>query len=279
MTLEPPTEIVEHYERNYDESQRITQGLGELEFVRTREIILRHLPQRQLRVLDVGGGTGVHARWLAEAGHEVVVVDIVPRHVEAANELNALGLSVTAQLGDARHLAHTDGSFDVVLLLGPLYHLTDRTDRVSAFREALRVVSDGGLVFAAAISRFASLFDGLSRGFIFDPEFRTVVERDLRDGQHRNSTNQPSWFTTAYFHRPDDFEAEAVDAGVEVVELLGIEGLAAWLPQLDDRWADPVERETIVASARAVESEAAVRGVSPHLLLVGRRPPARDQRP
>jgi SAM-dependent methyltransferase len=93
-----------------------------LEFVRTREIILRHLPQRQLRILDVGGGTGVHARWLAEAGHEVVVVDIVPRHVEAANELGALGLSVTAQLGDARRLAHTDGSFDVVLLLGPLYH-------------------------------------------------------------------------------------------------------------------------------------------------------------
>ncbi|MEP6661875.1 MAG: class I SAM-dependent methyltransferase [Acidimicrobiales bacterium] len=279
MTLEPPTEIVEHYERNYDESQRITQGLGELEFVRTRDIILHHLPQHQLRVLDVGGGTGVHARWLAEAGHEVVVVDIVPRHVEAANELKALGLSVSAQLGDARQLAQADRSFDVVLLLGPLYHLTERADRVRALAEARRVLSDGGLVFAAAISRFASLFDGLSRGFIFAPEFRTVVERDLRDGQHRNSTNHPSWFTTAYFHRPDDLEAEAVDAGVEVLELLGVEGLAAWLPQLDDRWADPVARETIVASARAVESEPALQGLSPHLLLVGRKPSARDQRP
>jgi SAM-dependent methyltransferase len=271
VTLDPPTEIVEHYERNYDESQRITQGLGELEFVRTREIILRHLPGGHLRVLDVGGGTGVHARWLAEAGHEVVVVDIVPRHVEAANELSALGLSVTAQLGDARRLAHTDASFDVVLLLGPLYHLTERADRVGAFREALRVVSPGGLVFAAAISRFASLFDGLARGFIFDPEFGAVVDRDLRDGQHRNSTQQPSWFTTVYFHRPDDLEAEAVDAGVDVVELLGVEGLAAWLPQLEDRWADPAARTTIVASARAVEAEATLRGISPHLLLVGRR--------
>jgi SAM-dependent methyltransferase len=279
MTLDPLTEIVEHYERNYDESQRITQGLGELEFVRTREIILRHLPQAHVRVLDVGGGTGVHARWLAEAGHEVGVVDIVPRHVEAANELNALGLSVTAQLGDARRLAHADASFDVVLLLGPLYHLTERADRVRAFREALRVVVPGGFVFAAAISRFASLFDGLARGFIFDPEFRAVVDRDLVDGQHRNSSRHPSWFTTAYFHKPDDFVAEAVDAGIDVVELLGVEGLAAWLPQLDEGWADAVARETIVASARAVESEDAVRGVSPHLLLVGRRPSARDQRP
>jgi predicted NAD/FAD-binding protein len=94
-----------------------------------------------------------------------------------------------------------------------------------------------------------------------------------------DSTDQPSWFTTAYFHRPDDFEAEAVEAGVEVVELLGVEGLAAWLPQLEDSWADLVARETILASARAVESEAAVSGVSPHLLLVGRRAPGRDQRP
>jgi SAM-dependent methyltransferase len=279
MTLEPPTEIVEHYERNYDESHRITQGLGELEFVRTREIILRHLPDGHLRVLDVGGGTGVHARWLAEAGHDVVVVDIVPRHVEAVNELGALGLKVSAQLGDARRLTHTDESFDVVLLLGPLYHLTERADRVGAFREALRVVTPGGLVFAAAISRFASLFDGLGRGFIFEPEFRAVVERDLHDGQHRNATNQPSWFTTAYFHRPDDLEAEAVDAGVEVVEFLGVEGLAAWLPQLEDRWADPADQATIVASARAVEAEATLRGVSPHLLLVGRKPSTRDQRP
>jgi SAM-dependent methyltransferase len=208
-----------------------------------------------------------------------VVVDIVPRHVEAVNELGALGLKVTAQLGDARRLTHTDESFDVVLLLGPLYHLTERADRLDAFREALRVVTPGGLVFTAAISRFASLFDGLGRGFIFDPEFRAVVARDLHDGQHRNSTQQPSWFTTAYFHRPDDLEAEAVDAGVVVVELLGVEGLAAWLPQLEDRWADPAAQATIVASARAVEAEPTVRGVSPHLLLVGRKPSRRDQRP
>src|SRR5437899_11895820 len=123
-----PEEIVEHYEREVDESRRIVRGLNELELVRTREIVERHLPTGRLRVLDVGGGPGVHARWLAEAGHEVVLVDPMPRHMVAADALAAEGLAIKAREGDARRLAESSDAFDVVLLLGPLYHLTERTD-------------------------------------------------------------------------------------------------------------------------------------------------------
>ena len=89
------------------------------------------------------------------------MVDLTPLHVERALEL-ASG-DFTAALGDARALAAPDGSFDVVLLLGPLYHLLEREDRLCALAEARRVVPTGGLVAAAAISRFASLLDGLMR--------------------------------------------------------------------------------------------------------------------
>ena len=264
-------EIVEHYEHDYDEARRISGGFGELELVRTREIIRRHLPPGYLRVLDVGGGTGVHAQWLAEDGHRVVVVDPMPRHVVAARALAEGGLAVEAELGDSRRLIQGDASVDVVLLLGPLYHLTDRVDRMSAWRESLRVVRPGGLVFAAGISRFASLFDGLARGWCSDPEYRVVVEQDLRDGQHRNPERRPHWFATAYFHHPDELEAEAAEAGAERVELVGIEGLAGWLPHLGREWADPAGRETILDSARLVESERSLIGLSAHLLLVARR--------
>ena len=117
--------------------------------------------------------------------------------------------SVTASLGEPADLPFADASFDAVLLLGPLYHLTARTDRLRALTEAVRVVRPGGPVLAAAISRFASLLDGVTTGMLRQPAFRAIVERDVADGQHRNPTNEPRWFTTAYFHHPRDLAEEA----------------------------------------------------------------------
>jgi SAM-dependent methyltransferase len=271
-----PSEVLAHY-GEIDEGRRITEGLGRLELLRTREILRRYLPEAPCRILDVGGGTGVHAQWLAADGYEVHVIDPVPGHVAQiqtqaqAAPSGATG-RVTAEVGDARRLAAPDASVDSVLVLGPLYHLTDRADRVRALSEARRVVRPGGVIFAAAISRFASLFDGLARGRLFEPGFRDIVERDLRDGQHRNPTDRPEWFTTAYFHHPDELRREAGDAGLEVVEIVGVEGLAGWLADLEGPFDSEQHRDTILFSARAVESEPALLGLSAHLILVARAP-------
>jgi SAM-dependent methyltransferase len=265
-------EIVEHYERRTVEADRLTRGEGLLELSRTQEIVRRHLPAGRLQILDVGGGPGVHAAWLADLGHTVRVVDLTPRHVAEAQRLAESGRQVSAEVGDATALRAGDRSADVVLLLGPLYHLIERADRVQALREAGRVVRPGGPVFVAAISRFASLLDGLARGFLFDPDFRAMVERDLAEGQHRNPDGRPHWFTTAYFHHPEELRAEADDAGLHVVEVLGVEGFAGWLPQLFDQWDDPKVREGVEFAARAVEAEPSLLGASTHLLMVARRP-------
>ncbi|HTK16631.1 MAG TPA: class I SAM-dependent methyltransferase [Acidimicrobiia bacterium] len=264
-------EIRTYYEDDYDESQRITKGLNELELVRTREIIERHIPRGPLRVLDVGGGTGVHAKWLAELGHQVELVDPMPRHVAAAQTLADSGLPITAGTGDARRLSQVDDRFDAVLLLGPLYHLTERADRVQAWREALRVVKPGGVVIGAAISRFASLFDGIAADFFVNPDFRVIVEQDIATGQHRNPDRVHNWFTTSYFHLPQELEGEAAEAGAGIVGLFGVEGLAGWLPHLAGRWDDPVARELILFSIRATESEPSLGALSQHLLLVTRK--------
>ena len=95
-----------------------------------------------------------------------------------------------------------------MLLLGPLYHLTERDDRLAAWREARRVLRPGGVVLAAAISRFASTLDGLRLGLFDDDAFAQIAERDLRDGQHRNPTGNPRYFTTTYFHRPEELRTE-----------------------------------------------------------------------
>lgn len=268
----PPEEVIRHYRDEIDEGQRLTRGLGQLELVRTREIVRRHLADDELRILDVGGGTGVHAAWLADDGHRVHVVDPVAAQVaQVLDSPGARAGRITAEVGDARQLVFEEGSFDAVLMLGPLYHLTERGDRLAALGEARRIVRPGGPVFAAAISRFASLFDGLARGFLFEPGFQDIVERDLRDGQHRNPTGHPHWFTTAYFHHPDGLGEELNASGLRVREVLGVEGLAGWLGHLAARWHDPAARESILRSARAVEAEPCLSGLSAHLLGVAAR--------
>src|SRR5262245_20082643 len=149
--VEPPAEVRGHYESEIAEADRLTRGAGRLEFVRTQEIIRRHLPPAPLTILDVGGGAGVHAEWLADDGHTVHVIDPMENHVAAARRLARPGRQITAEVGDARRLAAEDDRADAALLLGPLYHPTERADRVRALSEARRVVRPGGFVFVAAI--------------------------------------------------------------------------------------------------------------------------------
>jgi SAM-dependent methyltransferase len=171
-------------------------------------------------------------------------------------------------VGDARKLPFADGFGDVVLLLGPLYHLTEPAERLRALREACRVLRPGGVMFAAAISRYASALDGLSRDLFADPAFAAIVQKDLAQGQHRNATGTWDYFTTAYFHRPEELQAEVVSAGFDCQAVLGLEGPGWFLPDFNHRWADSRKREDLLRVARALEGEASIVGFSAHLLAV-----------
>lgn len=250
------------------EAGRLAAGAGRLEFWRTRELLDRWLPPAPATVVDVGGGAGAYAVPLGAAGYDVHLLDPAPLHVEQAR---AAGVT-SAVLGDARELPFGDGTADAVLLLGPLYHLTDRADRLRALREAHRVLRPGGVVVAAAISRWASAVDGVLRGWIADDAFAAVVGRDLTDGQHRNPTATPRWFTTAFFHRPGDLSAELTEAGFAVTGPVAVEGLAGLADEgLSALLDDPVTRERLLDLVRRTEDEPALLGVAGHLLAAGRR--------
>jgi hypothetical protein len=94
---------------------------------------------------------------------------------------------------------------------------------------------------------------------------------DLRDGQHRNPTPRPEWFTTAFFHHPEELKAEVSAAGLRLEELVGIEGPSWLLPDVEVRWKDDGRRERLLAAARAVEREPSLLGLSAHLVAVARR--------
>jgi SAM-dependent methyltransferase len=272
MSPDPLPDILGHYTQ-VDEDSRLRQGWFQLELARTQELILKRIKPAPALVLDVGGGSGVYSAWLASLGYEVHLLDPVPKHIDQARALSARQQKPIASMrvGDARHLEESTGSFDAVLLLGPLYHLTERKDRVTSLEEAFRVLRPGGLVFAAAISRFASLFDSLRNGFFEEPLFAPILERDLAEGQHRNETGNPQYFTTAFFHRPGELSRELIAGGFRVEEVAAIEG-PGWLAQdFDDLWTDRALRARLLESIRKVEHEPSILGSSPHILAVGRK--------
>ncbi|OXY88921.1 class I SAM-dependent methyltransferase [Streptomyces diastatochromogenes] len=259
-------EIAEYYERD-GEDGRLRSGVGRLELWRTQDVLRRLLPPAPARILDVGGGSGVHAEWLAADGHAVELVDPVSLHVERAARLPG----VTARVGDARALAAPDASVDVALLLGPLYHLLDREDRVRALAEARRVVRPGGLVVAATINRYSALHDSLNTGRYFDAERRPPIEAAGGDGRMRPIGGSKSLFTTAYFHEPADVPAEFSDAGLTPHGQYGLEGAAWLMGDVSDWLDDPARRDLVLRALRQTESQPSLLGISGHLLTAGSR--------
>jgi len=203
----------------------------------------------------------------------VHLLDRTPRLVAEARRRSGCARRplVSCRVGDARALDLSSGMADAVLLLGPLYHLTQPADRAQALRESARILRPGGLLFAAAISRWASALDGLARELLTDADFTAIVERGLRTGQHRNPTGRADYFTTAYFHHPDELAVEVNTAGLELAGVFGIEGPGWILSDIVDRLADSVRREMLLQVARMVETEAPIIGASAHLLAVARR--------
>jgi ubiquinone/menaquinone biosynthesis C-methylase UbiE len=266
-------EIAAYYARGL-ERDRLGDGPGALEFLRTQVLIERHLPMAPAVVADVGGGPGRYAVWLAERGYRVHLVDPIPLHVEqarvAAGFRSGQALA-SAEVGDARALQLPDASVDAVLLLGPLYHLPERAERLQALGEARRVCRTGGVIIAAAISRFASTLDGLRGGYLEDSAFAAVAAGDRRDGRHFNPTGHPAYFTTAYFHRPDELAAECAATGLSHEATLAIEGPGWLLSDLDARLADERRRAVLLNALDALEAEPTLLGVSAHLLVVARR--------
>lgn len=260
--------VVEHfYSQVIDESTRLSMSAdGRLELLRTQEILRRFLPPAPARILDIGGGPGIHARWLVEDGYQVELIDPVARHVEQAAKL------CSAKLGDARQLPVTDAPYDVVLMLGPLYHLPDPQERRAALSEARRVVKPGGIVAVAAINRYASLFENVTTANLHTERMQASVSAILRTAIHDGERG----FTLAYFHRAEELAEEVSGAGLSGLGVFGVEGPAWSLLKAVEQQPGPGPSEelfaSVLAAARMAEPYAELLAASSHLLAIGRAP-------
>ena len=254
-------DIDRFYTSDYNEADRLhINAVGRLERVRTQEVLLRHLPSAPARVLDVGGGPGVYSAWLASLGYDVTLVDPVARHREQASGHGTFAV----EHGDARALAAADASVDVVLLLGPLYHLLDPAERARALAEARRVVRPGGLIVGAFISRHAPIIDVSAKLLINDDAMFGRLRRLRHEG--RNDANHG--FTAAYFHTVEEIRADFAAAGLDDPAVYGVEGPllgVAVSGLVEDR---PDYFEAALRAARLVENDPAMLAANAHLLAV-----------
>jgi len=263
-------EIQEHYHL-IEEKDRLSSGIGLLEKERTQGILNRYIDKKNAVILDIGGGAGVYSIWLASLGHSVHLVDASAKHSEQAKKINEHSKEKlqSISVGDARNLDQfPNESTDVILLLGPLYHLVNKEDRVKALDECWRILKKDGLLFTAGINRYASLYDGLLRGLIDDPMFMKILKQDLCDGQHRNETNNPQYFTTAIFQLPKEMEDELRTAGFSIKKTLPVEGPLWFVESFEERWKNTQEKKKLLDILSSIENEPFSLVLTQHYVVV-----------
>ena len=152
-TLELMTRLYE----NYDEEGRLLTRHGSVEFFTTMHYIDKYL-RPGMRILEVGAATGRYSHTLARRGFRVDAVELVQHNVDIFNSLTQPGEEITIRQGDARDLScFDDETYDIVLLLGPMYHLFTGEDQMKALSESLRVLKRGGVLFAAYCGNDATM--------------------------------------------------------------------------------------------------------------------------
>ncbi|PRB13488.1 class I SAM-dependent methyltransferase [Microbacterium sp. MYb62] len=250
-----------YYADTFDENARLTtrSAQGPLEFQRTQELIRGKAPAG--RVIDIGGGSGIHATALRDDGYDVVLVDPVQRHVDTAS-----AAGIDAHLGDARALPFASEEFDIALLLGPLYHLSPVADRRVALAEALRVLKPGGVLLTAALSRYVA-FGSVSLTQSPPPSLPDDWAALLVDG-----TPSPRLrFPAGHLHTAEELHDEVANAGFEVDDVVGVEGPAGlFLEVIGDAGEDV--RHAALVLARAASATPGIRDQSAHLIAIARRP-------
>lgn len=158
------SECLKHfYETKNDEEGRLLTLCGRVEYLTTMRFIKRYL-QPGMRVLEIGAGTGRYSCALAERGYQVDAVELLESNLRILRQKIKPDMKLSAMQGNALDLsAFKDNTYDLTLLLGPMYHLFTEEDKLQALSEAIRVTRRGGVIFAAYCMADAAI---LQAGFL-----------------------------------------------------------------------------------------------------------------
>jgi ubiquinone/menaquinone biosynthesis C-methylase UbiE len=260
---------LEHYYSNGKEKERLDTHC--LEKDRSLRILRKLLPAPPAVVVDIGGAAGAYAFPLAALGYQVHLIDPIPLHIEQAKEhakKSSVSLASYA-VGDARALNSEEGFADAILLFGPLYHLMTAEERQKALAESFRVLKPGGILFAVAISRFASLMDAMNKTTVAAKIHK--LGEELSTGLHWKTAAPDLKAPYLYFHEPSEFHAELIEAGFKDVVLKAIEG-PVWQDELVAKLSeDSPSWDKLLSLLETIEEEPSLMGASAHIMGIGKK--------
>jgi SAM-dependent methyltransferase len=263
-------DIIKNYYAGGIEQVRL---IDDLEGIRSKEIIKRYLPAQPIDIIDIGGATGFYSFWMAEMGHRVTLADLTPEHIEWAKaHSKQSGIQLAdAQVADATKMSFSNDQFDLALLFGPLYHLTEQKDRIKALSETARMLKPGGIMLGAVISRYASLFDGFNRDLVDDDRFFSILNNDLKNGIHINETENVEYFTTAFFHTIEEIKEEVKAAGLQLTKLVAVESFAWIVDNFKNKLKDEKYMSKLLHVIDQVESNDDLIAMSPHIIVIAEK--------
>lgn len=170
-------EALSQFYGGYDEDGRLLSKHGSVEYLTTMRYIAKYL-NPGMRILEIGAATGRYSHALAQLGYQVDAVELIPHNIEIFNEKTLPGENVTIRQGNAKNLEFfEDNTFDITLLLGPMYHLFTKVEQMQALSEAIRVTKNGGIIFAAYCGNEATMIQYcFGRGMIREERYRNLID-------------------------------------------------------------------------------------------------------
>ena len=183
---------------NYDEDGRLLTRYGMVEYITTMKYIEKYL-EKGMRILEIGAGTGRYSHTFARKGYAVDSVELIEHNIEIFKKNTLANENITITQGNATNLSDFESdTYDITLLLGPMYHLFDEEDKLKALSEAIRVTKKGGVIFVAYCMGDASV---MNFGFV-KGEIHNIIEKCMINTETFDTYSKP-WDIFELYRKED----------------------------------------------------------------------------
>ena len=259
--------IVESYENYQEENRLATNNARKIEFITTSRIMDELFNNGTKKILDCAAGTGIYTFHLHNAGHEIIATDITPRHVEIMKKhATKEGYQMRIEVMDASDMSRfANDSFDIVLNMGPFYHLVDKERRQQCLNESIRVLKKGGLLVTAYIPRFYVFqYVAMQDQYFLDP---TLAKQIIQTGALHHDDAKCFW-TDTYYSSSDEMKKLYEASGLTIIDHFAQDGLTPQFASKVDTWTQD-QFDIWCEYHYSICREKSILGASNHVIIIG----------